>query len=812
MSSETGPTPPTDERPPAVPVVALHGLSKVYSRALRTARWRAAVPWLVPTAALPHVALDDVDLEIGRGEAIGIIGANGAGKTTLLKVVAGVTQPTKGSVGVTGRVGSMIELGVGFHPELTGWENVRCTSAMHGIGRSDLRGVLGDIAEFSGIRDAMDTPVKHYSLGMRARLAFAVATQFPCEVLVVDEVLAVGDQDFQQKCFARIQDMVAGGTTLLFVSHAMTLVTLVCSRVVRLDRGRLVDDGPPDEVVERYLSHSPVRHAPEPDPAMVVTDLRGNPEVPTLGHQEISAEVEVRRAIPEPRVAVDFLVPNVDPDRVISSSLAPLPGLQEPGRYRITGRSSEIPMENGTARFTVRLLDDRRTAAVGSTDCRVLGEAGRRRGFPMDPTWEIGEAPTTEAPRAQNNCDPQRSADATVTTEHLTKTYHQGRRGAAVRAALPGGLGWNGPGTVHALDDLGLMVGSGQALGIIGPNGAGKTTLLRMLAALLDPDRGRWRVDGQVVPLLDLGAGMHPDMTGRENLEVCGRLLGISRNDLAEAMDRIVAFAGIGDALDAPVRQYSSGMRARLGFALGLEASGRVLLIDEVLAVGDEDFRRAALAAVSARRRKGDTVLFVSHELQLVEQLCDRVVRIDRGRVLDDGPASGVIERYGGRSWAGGVADAVAGIRVSSLTLKQRHIAVGGSLDATGTIVVDTPSPGARLEVSYRVPPEDRDATLTSEDRERQVFAARTLEPAGGALATAGTYQFRLGVDRNAIAGRYDLVLSVHDDREDEEVVTETWQEIRVGPEEGDDRPHPLLEFEWTVVPLAGERDPQPRP
>ena len=244
-------------------VVVLDGVSKVYDRGGRGARWRDALPIAPGRMRRGHAALDDVSLRVEPGEALGIIGPNGAGKSTVLKLVAGVTRPTSGILRVEGTIGSMIELGVGFHPDLTGRENARTALVLHGASPSSALDALDEIEEFAGLGDTIGEPLKHYSMGMRARLAFAVATHFPADVLVVDEVLAVGDRDFQLRCLARIHDRLASGAALLFVSHEMTVVGHVCTRVVHLREGRVVDDGPAATVVERYLTQSQRESSPE---------------------------------------------------------------------------------------------------------------------------------------------------------------------------------------------------------------------------------------------------------------------------------------------------------------------------------------------------------------------------------------------------------------------------------------------------------------------------------------------------------------------------------------------------------------------
>jgi lipopolysaccharide transport system ATP-binding protein len=202
-----------------------------------------------------HVwALRDVSLEIEQGEVLGLIGRNGAGKTTLLKILSGITEPTEGRVGINGRVGPLLEVGTGFHPELTGRENVFLNGAILGMRRQEIQRKFDDIVEFSEVGAFLDTPVKRYSSGMYIRLAFAVAAHLESEILIVDEVLAVGDAAFQQKCLGKMGQVAREGLTVLFVSHNMALVSALCPRAAWLDHGRVVADGRTGEVIDGYLS------------------------------------------------------------------------------------------------------------------------------------------------------------------------------------------------------------------------------------------------------------------------------------------------------------------------------------------------------------------------------------------------------------------------------------------------------------------------------------------------------------------------------------------------------------------------------
>lgn len=216
-------------------------------------------------------ALKDVGFEVRPGEIVGLIGRNGAGKSTLLKILSRITEPTRGRVQLYGRVGSLLEVGTGFHPELTGRENVYLNGAILGMGRSEINRKFDEMVAFAEIEKFIDTPVKRYSSGMHMRLAFAVAAHLEPEILLVDEVLAVGDSRFQRKCLNKMEDVGHEGRTVLFVSHSMPAVTRLCPRTIMLEAGSVLSDGPSYEVVGAYLNSglgtTAAREWPDPDSA-----------------------------------------------------------------------------------------------------------------------------------------------------------------------------------------------------------------------------------------------------------------------------------------------------------------------------------------------------------------------------------------------------------------------------------------------------------------------------------------------------------------------------------------------------------------
>lgn len=232
--------------------IEFQGVSKIYSRQSREFFWRFLIEAFGGRKAVPHYALRDISFRVSQGESLAIIGRNGAGKSTLLNLVAGITVPESGSVKVSGRVSALLELGSGFHPDLTGRENVRINAALLGLTRDELNGRMGRIIEFSEIEGSIDEPLRTYSQGMVMRLAFAVAVHVDPDIVLIDEVLAVGDRGFQRKCLDRLRKLRREGKILLCVSHLKDMLLDLCDTGLWIEAGRMMRHGPVAEVLALY--------------------------------------------------------------------------------------------------------------------------------------------------------------------------------------------------------------------------------------------------------------------------------------------------------------------------------------------------------------------------------------------------------------------------------------------------------------------------------------------------------------------------------------------------------------------------------
>jgi lipopolysaccharide transport system ATP-binding protein len=310
-------------------------------------------------------ALQDVSFEIKRGEVVGIIGLNGAGKSTLLKILSRITAPTRGRADIHGRVGSLLEVGTGFHPELTGRENIYLNGAILGMRKAEIDRKFDEIVRFAEVEKFLDTPVKRYSSGMYVRLAFGVAAHLETEVLLVDEVLAVGDAQFQKKCFEKMRDIGVQGRTILFVSHNMSAVRSICKQALIIEKGRVVAQGEIDETVDQYLSQinatQGLYEAVETNTFSVTSveiSSASGPVVKTFDPVEVRVRFVPKADIKDPGLYVSILT--MDSRRLTGLDLkdfitsAPLPA----GKVAELGFMIEsLPLLPGTYQIEIHLKD-----------------------------------------------------------------------------------------------------------------------------------------------------------------------------------------------------------------------------------------------------------------------------------------------------------------------------------------------------------------------------------------------------------------------------------------------------------------------
>lgn len=346
-------------------------------------------------------ALRNVSFNVNQGEVIGIVGRNGAGKSTLLKILSRITEPTEGSVTLRGRVASLLEVGTGFHPELTGRENVYLNGAIMGMTRLEIRRKFDEIVAFAEIEKFLDTQVKRYSSGMYVRLAFAVAAHLDPEILIVDEVLAVGDAEFQKKCLGKMDEVTKGGRTILFVSHNMAAVRMLCSTCVLLDKGRTLGIGPSHEIIDRYMSgeesrdRSDVRFSrPGRAPiwitqASILNDGVRSSSVPLGSDLSLLINFDAEPATLYPRVG--FVISASDGTRVLGANNRYQPSTKLDSRVErgsILCNLGRVPLTPGTYSISLWLGDQ-------SADCHVEPDAVAFKVVERD-IWGLGRLPPTD--------------------------------------------------------------------------------------------------------------------------------------------------------------------------------------------------------------------------------------------------------------------------------------------------------------------------------------------------------------------------------------------------------------------------------
>ena len=319
-------------------------------------------------------AVRDVSFEVQQGEVVGIIGRNGAGKSTLLKILSRIVEPTRGQVTMRGRVASLLEVGTGFHPELSGRENIYLNGSILGMKKREIDAQFDEIVAFAEIERFLDTPVKRYSSGMYVRLAFAVAAHLQPEILIVDEVLAVGDAEFQKKCLGKMREVSTGeGRTVLFVSHNMGAVTTLCQRAFLLERGALIAEGSATSVVERYLVpnaagltgvydlRNTTARADNFSPIVVgarVLDESGQPTLTALPLQTLRVEVDLEPSTPMRTPMLDLAFNNARGERIFSvgSYFSPTPLGRAENLTTVSATFKMPPLYPGRYEFDIGLM------------------------------------------------------------------------------------------------------------------------------------------------------------------------------------------------------------------------------------------------------------------------------------------------------------------------------------------------------------------------------------------------------------------------------------------------------------------------
>jgi ABC-type polysaccharide/polyol phosphate transport system ATPase subunit len=347
-------------------VIQAEGLGKCYRRGRERVNGRALLPgaWGSRVRGEQHWALRDLSFELQEGRSLGIIGGNGAGKSTLLKLVAGVVAPSQGTVEVRGRSTALIELGAGFHPDMTGRENVYFSAAVLGMSPSQLRGRIDDIVEFADIGAFLDTPVKRFSSGMLARLGFSVAVHVDADLIVLDEVLAVGDATFQRRCYERIASIRRAGGALLYVTHALWTVPLLCDDALLLQRGRVTARGAPHEVVRAYELAPGGSTAVAGSGNVRIHRVTTSATVIDPG-ESLDCEIDLEWHVPAPNGQLVVMLAD-GPNKshgAVSATASVLP-LQGPGRALVNLRLPNIPLQPGTYQVYVGFVVDRNTPVV----------------------------------------------------------------------------------------------------------------------------------------------------------------------------------------------------------------------------------------------------------------------------------------------------------------------------------------------------------------------------------------------------------------------------------------------------------------
>jgi len=409
--------------PPEPPLISVSHVSKTFHLVQERSNLRGLIPGRYGdiTGTETFEALADVSFDVAAGEALGIIGFNGAGKSTLLKVLAGIVEPTSGTVEVRGRISALIELGAAFEESLTGRENIDFAAGLLGLNKAEIAARYDSIVAFAELEDFIDMPVKRYSSGMRARLGFAVATCIQPDILIVDEVLSVGDFSFQRKSLRRIREIHEQGATLIIVSHNAWMMEQLCSRLLLLERGVLRKDGPPADVMDTYVGpdydseEDPTIPAPRylrfevdetAEPTVTIDSMWTDPEVVKPNDPIV---VGARITVHKPTVGVLVMTFFTSGRAVFAErDLGPSEFLLHEGTWTVTASVPHIPIASGVYMFRFAILPEdsrdpaqtfKEALAVAQAVFTIDGAVSARPGIYLDTTWrtEPTEIPAAEA-------------------------------------------------------------------------------------------------------------------------------------------------------------------------------------------------------------------------------------------------------------------------------------------------------------------------------------------------------------------------------------------------------------------------------
>lgn len=677
------------------PALIAQGLSKRYRRP-------GNADWL---------ALDGCSFSLTQGQSLGVVGVNGAGKSTLLGLLAGTLTPSTGAVISKGRVAALLELGAGFHPEFTGRENIKLSAALMGYRRSEIGRVCEETIAFAELGRWIDAPVKRYSSGMFARLAFASAVCGQPDVLIIDEALAVGDGAFARQSFERILALKATGCCLVLCSHALYQIETLCDDVLWLDCGQTKALGDAGTVLPRYevfidrkaaqcsmaatqgVPKQPMARDAQPtEPVAVIEPHRARitgvrlwrsplafaqgglnawfcdkeqRQITIDSGEGFGVSLFFRQDPTQPACVVAFTVSDAH-GRCLSSVISQEAAngsvieLDDHGYGMASVFWQRLPLQPGNYYLGLVLGDEHglreHESIAAAATIRIRASQAAPNGL-VDLGFSAWLGTST-------HCKTDRWGSA-----RLTPTNPSGpdllARGDGVQTpprpwvlqacALSKHYGvgslWQGSmketkAGYEALQMCSFKLKRGQSLGLIGRNGAGKSTLLQLLAGTLAPSTGSVVCTGQIAALLELGAGFHPDFTGRENVALSVALLGLGRGQGSDLTEAIIEFAQIGAFIDEPVKTYSSGMFVRLTFAAAVCAQPDVLIIDEALAVGDGAFARKSFEHILALKALGCCLILCSHSMYQIEALCDEAMWLEQGRCVGHGPAKVICAAY----------------------------------------------------------------------------------------------------------------------------------------------------------------------